>query len=98
MVFQFIAVGALIAYMLYLIYYHVLPMSYFRFLLFRAIKRGGCIGIQSWDGKITVRYMKDGQECRYTRPIDEDMPTRFLTSAACQTLKSLLSDIENGVV
>ena len=98
MIIQFIAIGSLIVYMLYLIYYHVLPMSYFRFLLFRAIKKGTCISIRSWDGKITVRYLKDGQECLYTGAIDEDMPARFLTSAACHTLKTLLSDIENGVV
>ena len=98
MLFQFIAVGSLIVYMLYLIYYHILPMGYFRFLLFRALKRGVCVGIQSWDGKITVRYMKDGRECRYTKQIDEEVPGRFLTTAACHTLKALLSDIENGVV
>ena len=95
---QYIAVGSLLVYMVYLIYYHILPMGYFRFLLFRAIKTGLCTGITSWDGKITVRYTKDGRECRYTKAIDEDLPDRFLPFAACHTLKSILTDIKNGEV
>ena len=96
--FQYIAVGSLIAYMVYLIYYHIVPMGYFRFLLYRAIKKGVCVRIQSWDGKITAVYRKDGQECRYTKKIDDEVPDRYLPFSACHTLKSILSDIENGVV
>ena len=98
LVVQYVAIGSLLIYMLYLIYYHAVPMGYFRFLLFRALKRGVCIGIKSWDGKITVRYMRDGKEYCFTKPIDEDIPDRFVFFSACHTLKSILSDIENGVV
>ena len=97
-IIQYIALGSVLVYMVYLIYYHALPMAYFRFLLFRALKKGVCKGIQSWDGKITAIYMKDGKECRYTKQIDEEVPDRFLTASACKTLKAILSDIENGEV
>ena len=95
---QYIALGSLLVYTVYLIYYHVLPMAYFRFLLFRALKKGVCTGIRSWDGKITASYLKDGKLCQYTKQIDEEVPERFLSAAACRTLKAILSDIENGVV
>ena len=98
MIIQYIAIGSLLVYMVYLIYYHILPMGYFRVLLFRAIKTGTCLGITSWDGKITVRYLKDGRECRFTKAIDVDVPDRFLPYAACLTLKSILADIKNGEV
>lgn len=96
--FQYIALGSLLIYMVYLIYYHVLPMAYFRFLLYRALRKGVCKRIWSWDGKITAVYLKDGKEFRYTKQIDEEVPDRFLTASACKALKAILSDIENGVV
>ena len=95
---QLFAVGSLIAYILYLIYYYTVPMCVFRLILFRAIRRKICLGLQSWDGMLLVRYMKDGRECRLARRIDEDVPNRFASFAACRTLKSILSDIENGEV
>ena len=97
-IIQYIALGSLLIYMVYLIYYHVLPMAYFRFLLYRALKKGICTGIWSWDGKITALYLKDGKQSRYTKQIDEEVPDRFLPASACNTLKAILSDIENGVV
>ena len=96
--FQLVAVGSLLAYMLYLIYYYTVPMCCFKLILFRAIRRKLCLGIRSGDGKITVRYLKDGRECRFTKRIDEEIPNRFTAFAACRTLKSILADIENGVV
>lgn len=97
-IIQYIALGSLLVYAVYLLYYHALPMAYFRFLLYRALKKGVCTGIRSWDGKITASYLKDGKIFQYTRQIDEEVPDRFLTASACKTLKAILTDIENGVV
>ena len=85
-------------YMLYLIYYYTVPMCVFKLILYRAIQRKVCLDLRSGDGKITVTYMKDGREQRYTKRIDEEIPNRFAAFAACRTLKALLSDIENGVL
>ncbi|MBO5556293.1 MAG: hypothetical protein J5927_03835 [Oscillospiraceae bacterium] len=96
--FQVIPLAALGLYFLFLIYYHVLPMCRFKLMLYRAIRRNVCLGIQSGNGKITVRYLRDGRERRYTKTIDDDVPDRFVALTACRLLKSILSDIENGVV
>ena len=96
--FQLVAVGSLLAYMLYLIYYYTVPMCCFKLILYRAIRRKLCLGLETGDGKITVRYLRDGREQRYTKRIDEEVPNRFASFAACRTLRALLSDIEKGAV
>ncbi|MBR1455644.1 MAG: hypothetical protein IJ594_00615 [Oscillospiraceae bacterium] len=95
---QLLAVGSLLAYLLYLVYYYTVPMCWFKLILYRAIRRKVCLGLRSGDGMLTVRYVKDGRECLFTKRIDEEVPDRFVSFAACRTLKSILADIENGVV
>ena len=95
---QLLAVGSLAVYLLYLVYYYTVPMCCFKLILYRAIRRKLCLGLETGDGKITVRYLKDGREQRYTKRIDEEVPNRFASFAACRTLRSILSDIEKGAV
>ena len=95
---QLAAVGSLLAYMIYLLYYYTVPMCCFKLILFRAIRKKECLGMQSGDGKIPVRYLRHGREQRYTKAIDQEVPDRFLAIAACHTLRSILEDIRNGVV
>ena len=97
-VFGKIMVAALIVYMLYLIYYFSIPMCWFRFMLFLAIRSKLCLSIETGEGRITARYLKDGRELEYTKRIDEDVADRFLALSACYTLKSILADIKKGEV
>ena len=57
-VFGKIMVAALIVYMLYLIYYFSIPMCWFRFMLFLAIRSKLCLSIETGEGRITARYLK----------------------------------------
>ena len=96
LVFQLIPLFALITYMVYMVYYFVIPTAYLRILLFYAYKKYSGIDIRFGDNMIMVKLPRF--EKPINRLIDADIPARLLEYTVCAELRKTLREIRKGKV
>ena len=96
LVFQLIPLFALITYMVYMVYYFVIPTAYLRILLFYAYKKYSGIDIRFADNMIMVKLPRF--EKPINRLIDADIPARLLEYTVCAELRKTLREIRKGKV
>lgn len=96
MVLQAVFLFSLAAYFLYYFYYVVIPMFYFRCLIFWGLGRKICREIRFTEGKIVVIFLQDGEERSLEYELTLDCPERQMASSWCAALKKMLADIKSG--
>ena len=94
LIFQFIPMFALIAYMAYMLYYFVIPTAYLRIMLYYAYKKYSGIDIRFADNWITIKLPGCGTV--FGRSIDIDIPERLLEYTVCAEFRKLLKEIRKG--
>ncbi len=89
----------LLLYFVYWLYYYVVPIVHFRILELCALRKKLCLGFMMGDGRITARYInRKGRETLLTRRVDEEVAGRFINVSACETLKALITDLEEDSI
>ena len=94
--FQVIPLAMLGAYILYASYYYATPMFLLKVMLFFAHIKYRDIDIRVEERKITARFTKDGEEHVVSRPVDEELESRFWPMTVCSVFRRLLRDIRKG--
>ena len=94
--FQMIPILALMIYILYLSYYYAAPMFYLRVLLLIAYKKYRCKEIQFTEEKVSVRYIRDGEECVIEQPLGVSLDSRFFVFSTCSVLREMLRALRKG--
>ena len=94
--FQVIPLVMLGAYILYASYYYATPMFFLKVMLFLAHIKYRDIDIRFEERRITVRFTKDGEEHVVSRPVDEELESRFWPMTVCSAFRRLLRDIRKG--
>ena len=94
LIFQFFPILALITYMLYMIYYFVIPTAILRIMLFYAHKKYYGIDIRFADNWIMIKLPE--YEKPIGRLIDIDIPARLLEYTVCSELRKMLREIRKG--
>ena len=94
--FQVIPLIMLGAYILYASYYYATPMFFLKVMLFFAHIKYRDIDIRFEERRITVRFTKDGEEHVVSRPVDEELESRFWPMTVCSAFRRLLMDIRKG--
>jgi len=88
---QALPLFALIAYMLYMIYYFIIPTAYLRIMLYCAHKKYCGIDIRFADNWVLVKLPE--YEKPIGRLIDIDIPARLLEYTVCSELRELLREV-----
>ena len=96
--FQVIPLVMLGAYILYASYYYATPMFFLKVMLFYAHIKYRDIDIRFEERWITARFTKDGEEHVVSRPVDEDLESRFWPMTTCSAFRRLLRDIRKGIL
>ena len=94
--FQIFPLLSLAAYFIYLTYYYAAPMFCLKVLLFLAHLRYRCSDVLFTEGKITVKYEKNGEERVMERQLETDPTSRFFAMSVCAELKGMLRIIKRG--
>lgn len=94
--FQVIPLVMLGAYILYASYYYATPMFILKVMLFYAHIKYRDIDIRFEERRITARFTKDGEEHVVSRPVDEELESRFWPMTVCSAFRRLLRDIRKG--
>lgn len=92
---QLLPILSLVAYIMYLLYYYVIPTLHLRILWFIAQKKQHCSSVIFSEYKITVKFTKNGEERVIEQFLDDDIPSRFKVPALCSKFKGILADIKN---
>ena len=92
---QILPILALITYIGYTAYYYALPTFRLRILWYIAKKKYHCTSLNISDGKITVKFFKDGEVVMIDRLLEIDVPSRFKITDLCSKFKSVLADIRS---
>ena len=92
---QLLPIFALVTYILYMAYYYALPTVHLRLLWFIAERKYHCNYIKITDGRITVKFTKNGEVKVIDRLLEIDVPPRFMVPALCKKFKGVLADIRN---
>mgnify|MGYP006873047859 FL=1 len=92
---QLLPILALVVYIFYTAYYYAIPTYHLRILWLIAKKKYHCHYIKITDGRITVKFEKDGEEKVIDRLLEIDVPPRFMVSALCSKFKGVLKEIRS---
>ena len=90
-ILQALPLFALIAYMLYMVYYFIIPTAYLRLMLYYAYRKYCGIDIRFADNWVLVKHPKF--EKPIGRMIDIDIPARLLEYTVCSELRKLLREV-----
>ena len=94
--FQLIPLLSLTAYFFYLTYYYAAPMFCLKVLLFFAHLKYRGAEIRFFDGKITMRTGRDGEERFLERTVETDPTSRFFAMAVCSLFRGMLRELRTG--
>lgn len=94
LILQIVALGALIAYLLYMGYYYIIPTGIWVAMILYARKRYPGIEIRFVERLITVKV--PGCEKPINRLISEEIPDRLQEHATVAELRNILRDLRKG--